>query len=150
MKKTILLGTKGAISVTVSKWTFGILGLFWLVLGIIKLSGQDGTTFESIGHLIIGSIFLLYSVIVFTLNPFAPKVVISDDVILIKPKLFNKPIKVLSSSIKSIEFGQYKIMFHLEDSIEEINYSSNAKTSIEIKSAIRIVAEHKNIPISGG
>jgi hypothetical protein len=149
MKKTILLGSKGTISNNVSKWIFGILGLLYIVLGSKKIYEQ-GVSFDSIGHLIIAFVFLLYSIIVFSVTPLTPKMRICDNEIEIKRKIFSSPIKILWTNIQSIEFNQYMIVFHLTDRVEEFNYSSNAETSIEIKSSIREVSEKKNIQVTGG
>ena len=149
MKKTILLGEKGMVSTKVSAWLLGILGLIYLVLGSMEIYEQ-GASIGSSGYLLLGFIFILYSIIVFTINPFAPKVTISDIEVTIKRKVFIAPINILWTSIHSIEFDQYMIALHLTDRVEEFSYSTNAEISIEIKSAIREVAENKNIQVIGG
>ena len=57
---------------------------------------------------------------------------------------------IVWTSVQSIEFGQFKIVFKLKDRDEVLNYSSSADASIEIKSLIREVAENKNIRVIGG
>ena len=149
MKKTILLGEKGMISTKTSAWLLGILGLMWLVLGGIEIF-KENATIGSSGYLLIGVVLILYSLIVFTVNPFAPKVNISDTEIKIKKKVFGGSHKILWANMKSIELDQYLIIFHLLDRSEEISYSTNAEISIDIKSTIREVAESKNIQVTGG
>jgi hypothetical protein len=149
MKKTILLGEKGVVSTKTSASLFGILGLIWFILGSIEIYEQV-TSIGSSGYLIIGFVFILYSIITFTVNPFAPKVTISDSEIKIKRTVFSGAIRILWISILSIEFDQYMITFHLTDKVEEFSYGTNAETSIEIKSNIREVAENKNIRVIGG
>ena len=149
MKKTILLGEKGMISTKASAWLLGILGLIWLVVGSMEIYVQ-GASIGSSGYLLIGFIFILYSITVFTVNPFAPKVTISDIEVKIKRKVSSGTIRILWTSIQSIEFDHFMIAFHLTDRIEEFSYSTNAETSIEIKSSIREVAENNNIQVIGG
>ena len=149
MKKTILLGEKGMISTKASSWLLGILGLIMFVLGSMQIFAK-GASIGSIGYVLVGFIFILYSIIVFTVNPFAPKVTISDIEVKIKRKVFSAPINILWTSIHSIEFDQYMIALHLTDRVEEFSYSTNAEISIEIKSAIREVAKNKNIQVIGG
>ena len=149
MKKTILLGEKGMISTKISKWLFTILGLLWLLLGIIRFY-EDGAGTGSIAYLVIAFAFILYSILVFTVNPFAPKVILSDEEIVLKRKAFSSPVKILWNSIQSIEFNQYMIAFHSTEGVEEFSYSTNADISIEIKTAIREIAEQKNIQVVGG
>jgi hypothetical protein len=149
MEKTILLGEKGMVSAKASAWLLGILGLIWLILGSMEIYAQ-GASIGSSGYVLVGFIFILYSIIVFTVNPFAPKVTISDIEVKIKRKVFSTPINILWTSIQSIEFDQYMIALQLTDRVEEFSYRTNAEISIEIKSAIREVAENKNIQVIGG
>lgn len=149
MKKTILLGEKGMISANVSKWLFGILGLLWLILGIIEIY-EEGSSIGSIGYLAIAFVFIVYSILVFTINPLAPKVIITDHEIKIKRKVIGGHINILWNDIKSIEFDQYTIAFHLTEGVKEFTYRTNADISIEIKSSIREIAETKNISVTGG
>lgn len=149
MKKTILLGEKGMISSKISKWLLGILGLLWFAFGTLKIYA-DGVSIGSIGYIIIGLILIVYSVLIFTANPFAPKVSISENEIKIKRKVFSRSVNILWTNIESIEFDQYLIVFNLKDGIEEFDYSTNAEISIEIKSSIREAAENKHIEVKGG
>lgn len=137
------------ISAYMSKWLFGILGIIHFGYGLVKIY-EEGTSISGVSYIIIGLAFLLYSVLIFTNNPFAPKVIISDAEIKIKRKAFRRPLQILWSNIQSIEFDNYLIVFHLQDRIEKFSFNTNAETSIEIKSSIREIAENNNIQISGG
>lgn len=137
------------ISTKTSAWLFGILGVIWLGLGAFEIYNEEASIGTS-GYLMIGIAFILYSILVFTLNPFAPKMTITDFDVKIKLKILSGSIRILWTDIQSIEFAQYKIDFQLRDRVEEVSYSSNSETSIEIKSAIREVADQKNIQVVGG
>lgn len=149
MEKTILFGEKGMISRKTSAWLFSILGIVWIVLGSIEVYKEEVSIYSS-GYLIIGFVFVLYGLIVFTANPFAPKVTISDSDLRIKKNVFGGSIRILWTSIQSIEFDNYMVAFRLKDRIEAISYGTNAEISIEIKSTIREVAEKKGIQVIGG
>ena len=148
MKKTILLGDNGLVSTKTSAWLFGILGIIWCALGARELF-VDGLNIGSSGYLIIGFLFIFYSVIVFTANPFAPQLTISDLEIIIRKNVFGSSTKYIWANIQSIELDKYLITFYLTDRIEEFSYSTNNEKSIEIKSAIREAAEAKNIQVTG-
>ena len=85
----------------------------------------------------------------FTANPFAPQLTISDLEIIIRKNVFGSSTKYIWANIQSIELDKYLITFYLTDRIEEFSYSTNNEKSIEIKSAIREAAEAKNIQVTG-
>ena len=149
MKKTILLGENGMISTKTSAWLMSILGLFWCAWGA-KALYENGLSIGSSGNLIIGLIFLLYSILVFTANPFAPQVTISDSEIMIRKKVFGGSTRLNWSDVQSIEFDTYLIIFHLSEGDHEFSYKTNQETSIKVKTAIREMAATKSIEVTGG
>ena len=149
MNKTILLGSTNAISNNASKWIFSIIGIIYIGLGITD-TYEQGSSFSSIGRIIIGISFLLYSLIIFSATPLTPKIKVNNNEVELKNKIFSKTLRIMWMNIKSIEFDSYSIGFRLNDGVEKFNYKSNAESSIEIKSLIRKVAESKNIPVIGG
>lgn len=149
MKKTILIGATNSISNKASKWLTSIIGIFYLGLGGMKIIEQ-GLSYEAIGWLVIGVCFIAYSLIIYSSTPFTPKIQVSDIEITVKNKIFGKAIQILWQDIQSIRFNPYMIVFHLHSKDEVVTYSSNPETSIEIKSAIRKIADSKNIEIVGG
>ena len=149
MDKIVILGSKNVISNKASKWISMIIGILYLVLGSVK-TYEQGSSFDSLGWLVLGACFLLYGLLVFAANPLTPKMRISDIQVELKNKIFGKTTMVTWTDVQSIEFGQFMIIFKLKDRVEVLNYSSNADASIEIKSLIREIAESKNILVSGG
>ncbi|MEQ8240942.1 MAG: hypothetical protein RIA69_17125 [Cyclobacteriaceae bacterium] len=149
MDKVVILGSKNVISNKVSKWISMIIGTVYLILGSIK-TYEKGSSFESVGWLLLGACFLIYGLLVFTATPLTPKMRINDVQVELKNKIFSKTTMVIWTDVQSITFGQFMIIFKLKDRDEVFNYSSNADASIEIKSSIREIAKSKHIQVSGG
>lgn len=149
MDKTVILGTKNVISNKASKWISIIIGMLYIVLGSLK-TYEQGSSFDSLGWLVLGIGLLLYGLLVFAPTSLTPKMRINNNQVGLKNKIFGKTTDVMWKDVQSIEFGQFMITFKLKDREEVLTYNSNPDASIEIKSSIRELAESKNIQVSGG
>lgn len=149
MRKTVLFGSSDNIS-TRAKWLISLfVSVSYLGFGITKLY-YDREAYVSYGWILLGIIAFLYGTLMYSNTPLSPKFQIDDNRLTFKNKIFSKPVLIDWTSIKSIEFKSYAIIFHLDKSIERIAYNSNTTTSIEIKSIIRDIAESKEIEVTGG
>jgi len=157
MNKTILIGTNNGISSKVNRWLFPLFGGVWLVMGTRLIYKYNAST-DTVEGLIIGSLMLLLGVyyVLYGLTAFsyrsklALKIIVNNEWVEIKNKFLKLPIKMMWADIRSIEFGQYKIRLQTEDSNKEFRINSDANVSIEVKEAIRKVANEKGIEIVGG
>ncbi len=161
MNKTILIGFDNQYSVNTQKWTYLLLGLLFLVQGILSIKYLDSGTIRSglkmlyilnMVFMFTGSVLsIIYSITGFSSDSkYAPKIKIDDDHIELKRNIF-KPATILNwPDIKRIEFGQYEVNFHLLESEVQFMYKSNRHVSLDIKQAIREAAELKNVEITGG
>ncbi|MEQ8551438.1 MAG: hypothetical protein RIC06_16250 [Cyclobacteriaceae bacterium] len=150
---TVLLGTGNGIAPV---WN---MRLFFAIGGLNIFQGVRMVTNEThFGWLILGFIIIptsiaicIYSILMFSKRSrYAPRVSISDNLILIKEKLMSHAVEIPWDHIKSIDFAAYKIVFKLPDSDYVFSYRSTSDTSKEIKSAIREMAESKGIEVIGG
>ena len=153
MKMIVLLGTGNGIAPV---WN---MRLFFAIGGLNIFQGVRMVTNETnLGWLILGFIIIptsigicIYSILMFSKRSrYAPRVSISDNLVLIKEKLMKHAVEIPWDHIKSIDFEAYKIVFKLPDSDYIFSYRSTSDTSKEIKSAVREMAESKGIEVLGG
>jgi len=111
--------------------------IFWIILGFVMISASVAIGIFSI---------LMYS----EKSKYAPRISIGDNLIRIKEKLMRQSIEIPWGEIKNVNFTQNKIMFLREDSDYVFNYESSTDTYKSIKSAIKELAESKNIKVTGG
>ena len=154
MSKTILLGVATQHSRKAPRIAHTLMGLYFLVYGGFYLVETAYTTGELIfrgSMIIIGLAYILYAQFAFSSkSKFAPRISIDENVILCKTSFFRKGYQIKWIDIKSIEFNPYQVDFVLENKTENLTYDTNADVSIDIKEALREVAEAKNIEIIGG
>jgi len=154
MKKTFLLGSGASTSVASGRWGNLFIG------SVLITNGIRIYAYEDLGYLNIALLIAtlgagLYAIIlvlmVFTdLFGTAPKVVVSNNNVLLKSRVF-KSVKTIDwSEIKSIGFHAYQIDFKLETAPVFFDYRTSAKVSRLVKDAIRDMAELKNVPVTGG
>ena len=146
MKKTFLLGTKPALYI--------FLGLLFLSNAAIAYFDPDQSKLQywlMIVNFIAGLYALLYSLFVLTdIAGTAPKVVVTNEGILLKGKAFSSGQELKWEDIQSITFHSYELDFKLETKPVFFNYRSTAKTSKKIKDAIRDMAQLKGVSVTGG
>ncbi len=154
MNQTILIGDKNNFSMKTNRILWVSSGVLYIALGIFQIYRyqNEDLSFLAWSYLIIGGLFLiLYGFMGLSeKSKYAPKVLLTDEIIQIK-KSFWKPAKQLKwSEISSINYKSYEIDFHLNKETYTFSYHTNAETSIEIKKAIREHSERKNIEVMGG
>ncbi|CAN5357859.1 hypothetical protein BH09BAC3_BH09BAC3_09690 [soil metagenome] len=156
MKKTILLTqNSNGLTTTVSKWLFIMLGLFSVITGVRDLTGVTLTNWGlgiGISLLLSGFLMLTLGLILFNpTNKFAPKVVIDENEIKIREDIHKRTKSIIWTDIKEITFKSFALDFLLSDNRNElIILRTNGETSVEIKKAVREIANKKSINIIGG
>ena len=156
MNKTILLGASGAhtFDIKIQKWNYFILGALFIAQGLTYFYRIDegiwtklmmNLTFMS------GTYVIIFALINFSrTSKYSPKLKIDDDSVELKTSLFKKGIKVKWQEIQSVSFKPYRVDFKVADTVEVITYDTTSDISIEIKEALREIAEKKNIEVIGG
>ncbi len=154
MKKTVLLGASNKFSTKANRIGFFLNGILFVIMGIFHI-GNDlispiGLIFGII--MIPGGIgYAVYGLLAFSeFSKYAPRVSIDDQNILLKNNFKKPPVHISWDQIRQIYLSSYLIKFLIPEKEYIFNYEANADTSISIKSAIREMAESKNIEVLGG
>lgn len=153
MNHTILLTKNDRfVSAKTNRIMTIIGGLLFVSLGILQFYRyQNEYFFLFIVHSFSGLYFILYGYLGQSKkSKYAPKVLLTNEFILIKESFWKARKQIKWDDISSINYKSYEIDFHLNKEIYTFNYNTTAETSIEIKRAIRSIAEDKSIEVSGG
>ena len=146
MKKTFLLGTKPSLYI--------FLAILFLSNAIVAYFNPEQSRLEywlMIVNAITGLFCLLFILFVLTdLTGTAPKVVVTNEGVLLKAKVFGSGRQIKWSEVSSMIFHSYQIDFKLDSEPVFFSYKASANVSRDIKQAIRDMADMKNIPITGG
>ncbi|MGB0390714.1 MAG: hypothetical protein ACPGRC_02625 [Salibacteraceae bacterium] len=148
--QTFLLNNYNTFSPKVTRLFFILFGLLCLSLILYKwlIAGQKD--YEN-PIIIIGAInFLLMGTLGLSKkSPFAPKVKITDQDIILRKDIIGKNTKVKWDVIEKIELGSYQLTFHKKDSYFTFHLDTTKESSIAIKQAIKKAGNHKNVLITG-
>ncbi len=154
MKKTILLGSNNKFSLKTNKWGFTITGIVFILNGVFQIIGDYAQPIGlilgvimipgGIGYIVTG--WLSFS----EKSKYAPRITFDEQVLLLKNKLSKPPTILEWGQIKRIELYSYQLKFFSPKADYIFPYEANASTSINIKSAIREIAESKHIEVIGG
>lgn len=83
-------------------------------------------------------------------SKYAPKVLLTNEFILLKKSLWKSSKQLKWSEMSSINYEAYQINFKLNKEFYIFSYDTSSDTSIEIKRAIRSIAMEKGIEVTGG
>lgn len=154
MKKTILLGANNKFSTKVNKWGFTITGIIFLVNGLYHIISDIISPIGMILGIVMipgGIAYSFYGLMAFSeSSKYAPRVSIDNETILLKSNFQRPPVLISWDRIKQISLTSYLIKFFTEEEEYHFPYEANSDTSISIKSAIREIAESKQIEVLGG
>jgi len=155
MSKIILLGAGHAtFSTNATKWSFIFMSiLFFAQSALTLIRGTEGLIDNVyLGITLIGGFYsIVVVVMVFSKSSrFAPKLKVDDACIELKTKLFKKSKKLNWLDIQAIDFKSFRIDIKTANTVEIFSYDCSSDVSVEIKDAIRTVAEMKNIEVIGG
>ncbi len=154
MKKTILLGTNFFnFPNKLSVWASVLAGIVFISNGAIhiyrEVAGPVGLVL-GIMMIPIGLGYCFYGAFVYNKSSrYAPRFSFDAQQLLFKKTLSNKPITFDWDHIKKIEMP-YRLTVSVGGSYQTLDYRTSSEISKEIKSAIREMAESKNIEIAGG
>ncbi len=161
MKKTILVGLDNRYSARAQRRLYYFLSILFIAQGIISINYLFSNTasrgFKIISFILIvcwfiGAIYLtLMAVLAFSeSSKYAPRIKVDDNQLELKKSVFKAAEILKWQDIKKIEFGQYQLNLRLADKDFSFTYKRNRNISLDIKKAIREIAELKNIEIQGG
>lgn len=153
MKKIILLAPQ-VMNRKLSIWLLPLLGLFSILNGIWGIIAFEITTRSIILNIFLiltGLSVLMLAIIQFNpANSLAPKVVIDEESIEIREEMFKNSRLIDWHDIQTITFEPFVLTFLLKDNtLEQAVLNTDASISIQIKQAIREIAEKKSIPVIG-
>lgn len=154
MNQIILIGDKNPFSMKTNKIMWVFSGVLYIGTGLIQFyrHQDEAISFFVWILLILGGLYLiLYGFVGLSeKSKYAPKVLLNEDYIHIK-KSFWKPAKQLKwNNVSAINYQSYQIDFRLNKETYSFTYNTSSHTSIEIKRAIRELAENKGIEVIGG
>ena len=146
MKKTFLLGT--------SPWIFLFMAFLFLTNGTLGLFEEEQSRLKfwlMVANFGIGLYAILFVLFVLTdIMGTAPKVVVHNEGVLLKAKAFSSGREIKWEEVQGITFHSYQIDFKLDTKPLFFDYKAKAKTSKQIKDAIRDMANLKGITVTGG
>jgi hypothetical protein len=149
MERTIVLGPFA------SRWIYFMIGISHTILGISKLTESPLTK----GDLITGLLYLIIGVTLFFLafvlfSPFfwfTPKLTVDTNKILFRENIFKRTKNIEWKDIQGIEYKSFELEFQYNNGVTESLYlKTDSERSIEVKRALREIADKKSIPIDGG
>ncbi|XOV92035.1 MAG: hypothetical protein ACFHWX_17720 [Bacteroidota bacterium] len=151
MKKTILLGTR-QINIHRNVIISVSLGVIFIINGVISMKrGGPFGLILGVLTMVGGLWYIVYALLAFNkYSKFAPRFTLDEKELLFKETLFRRPVRFFWNKIRRIELGPYQLLISTDDSNQTLYYSTRASTSKEIKSAIREIAESKQIEVIGG
>ncbi len=153
MKKNILLGSGNGIAPIWNLRLFLAVAIINIFQGVRMVTGEDSIFWEVMGFIMIpvNIALAIFSMLMFSeRSKYAPKISINDELISIKEKLLRPAVEISWEHIKDVSFASYKIIFTKEDSDYIFDYRFTTDTSKAIKSAVRELAESKNIKVIEG
>ena len=155
MSKTILLGAGNTpFSIKATKWNLIFMAiLFFSQTALILLRSGEGLIDNIyLATTLIGGFYAItIAVMVYNKSSkYAPNVKVDDTFVEFKTRLFKSATKLKWADINTIEFKALQVVFHTNDSVEILSYDTSADISIDIKEAIREVANKNNIGVIGG
>lgn len=129
---------------------FTVIGTIYFLIGSNKMY-TSGPSVEAIGWMVTGFFIVVYRIVNFTTTFLTPRVTLDESKITLKNKFFGSRKLVGWSNINSIDFGQYVINFQLKaGGRETFSYRAHPDVSVEIKEAIREIANAKSIDVADG
>jgi hypothetical protein len=152
MENVILLGLHDKFSLKNTRILYFVSAFIFLGAGIRNVITDTMQPFSLVlGLILIGCSFyqLFLAVTAFSKDSFfAPKIRLSKNTIEFKTGMFlQQPIEINWNDIHSIELKSYRILFHLENSSKELNYSTTYVISKTIKRGIIEYADAKGIQV---
>lgn len=153
MRKMIPL-TQVGFSNNISKWLFLLMGVSNCSQGIerlVTIQNTQGKVGFAIFMIATGILMMIPTfVLFFPSSSLAPKCIIDEKAISIKEDVHKRWKTINWTEIKQLTYKSFVIEFLLNNNQEEyFHLRTNAETSIEIKKAIREIANQKSIPIIG-
>jgi hypothetical protein len=148
MEKTIVLGPFA------SRWIYFMLGISHTILGISQLTAplSKGEIITGLVYLTIGVTLLLLAFVLF--SPFfwfTPKLTVDKNKIIFRENIFKGTKTIEWKDIKGIKYKSFEIEFQYNNGVTESLYlKTDSERSIEVKRALREIADNKLIPIDGG
>jgi hypothetical protein len=156
MSKTILLGSGGTakFDVKVQKWNYFFLGALFITQGVTYFYRIDDGVWTNVmmNLTFLSGVYLIgFALINFSrTSKYSPKLKIDDTCVELKTSLFKKSKKLNWLDIQSVRFKSFRIDFKTLSTVEVFAYDCTSDISVDIKEAIRDVAEKKNIEVIGG
>lgn len=148
--QTFLLNNYNTFSPKLTRIFFIFFGALFLSLFLYQwvINGQN--EFENPFIIIGATNFLLIGTLGLSKkSPFAPKVIITMDAIILRSRLFGSNTKVDWNDLQKIELGLYRLTFYKDKSYFTYHLDTTKETSIAIKHAIREAGNHKNVLVTG-
>ncbi|PTB94712.1 hypothetical protein C9994_11865 [Marivirga lumbricoides] len=134
---------------------FIFLGLSFFMISFMYFSRNTSGIFERwlmpFTYLTMSLIFLFKGLLmVFPYFILTPKVELNDQYLMLKLSVFTGRSILTWDDIKEIEFASYTVNVITESGKQTFRYKTGKNRSVEIKQAIREVAEKKGITIIDG
>jgi hypothetical protein len=149
--KTIIIGINNNFSAKANKYLFISTGILFLINGIYHLFSNildPIGLFLGILMLLGGIYYLIFGIFGFSKNSsLSMKVKVDEKMIELKNSFFKPSTKLDWKEIKTIEFGNYEIVFKGNSFDKIFNYNSSADISIEIKKTLKEFAIKNNVEI---
>lgn len=152
--KTILIGMNNKFSSRANKGLFVFLGLLFFLQGLMGFFREEIAWWRWLFGIIMvvgGISYVIYGFLAFSQNSKqAPRIIVDHEFIGLKHSIWKRAIQLSWSEVTSIEFKKFEVVFQGGEASKSFSYASNADVSIEIKQALREVAEEKGIEVIGG
>jgi len=155
MENVILLGTSDRFTPKAMKIFHGLMALILIIQGLFRFFDGNTSSWGIVKTVLTLLLFFggLYYLFLFfkgfsKTSSFAPKVRLTEQSIEFKVGFFRDVIRIKWSDLKMIEMKSYKLIFHLSNTIEEVNYTTTFFISKEIKKGIMEFADAKGVLVT--
>lgn len=153
MKKNIIIGSSNQISPVAAVWIMSLSGLSFMALGLfsILMGPKEFDEITRYGYVIVGALNFGFGLAHSKISPWAPRVCLDESEIALKNSVLKRAYVQKWDTITRVVFGHRNFLLLLKDEVKyDFSYQSTASTSLNIKTAVRKIAESKGIEVVGG
>jgi hypothetical protein len=153
MERQIFLEENGRLGYRSTRILYGFVGTIFSVNGVSTIVRSDGPMFPAFGILLVGAGVYYLAVALFLMRkkgPFMPRVELHGEKLVLKSRLLSKTQEILQDNITRVSFDTYKLRFYMQKGERVFDYATKPEISIQLKEAIRLWCEERNIPVEDG
>ncbi len=145
-RTVFLLGNQSVLTNETARWVILILAFTQLLLFALKGLTQ-GLSTDLIPYFLAGLFLLVYRQVAYFDTAYSAKVVISDQSIIVKPKLFKTAREFQWEKLRGINISPGQLHFQFSEKEKVISFETIPETEAAINKKLKELAKEKEISI---